>query len=106
MAGRSLAPAITGGVPVSREFLYFNHNNNRALRSGDMKLLATGEGGAWELYDLSKDRAEQVNLASKRPGVVKEMATKWKAVDQEYVRVRESAAVSGKVLMRRGGREA
>jgi arylsulfatase len=102
LAGRSLAPAMTGKGHVSREFLYFNHNNNRALRVGDMKLLSTGEGGAWELYDLAKDRAEQVNLASKRPDVVKEMAAKWAAADEEYVRVRESAQASGKVLMRRG----
>jgi arylsulfatase len=101
LAGRSLTPALTGKGHVSREFLYFNHNNNRALRVEDMKLLSTGEGGPWELYDLAKDRSEQVNVASRRPEVVKEMALKWKAADEEFMRVRESAQASGKVLMRR-----
>jgi arylsulfatase len=102
LAGRSLAPALLkdGGAP--REYVYFNHNNNRALRKGNWKLIATGEKGPWELYDLGRDRCEQRNLAAERPDVAGKMAAEWEALDTEFVRVRESAAPCEKVLMRRG----
>ena len=37
--------------------------NNRAIRVGDWKLVAKGDNGPWELYDLKTDRCEQKNLA-------------------------------------------
>src|SRR5438128_939134 len=42
LAGRSLAPAFHRDGAAPHEFLYVNHNNNRALRVGDWKLIATG----------------------------------------------------------------
>ena len=68
LAGRSFAPALRKDGAVPREFLYFNHNDNRAIRVGDWKLIATGKDGPWELYDLSKDRCEQHDLAGGATG--------------------------------------
>ena len=68
LAGRSFAPALRKDGAAPREFLYFNHNNNRAIRVGDWKLIATGTDGPWELYDLSKDRCEQHDLAAGATG--------------------------------------
>jgi arylsulfatase len=99
LAGRSLAPAFAKDGGVKRDFLYFNHNNNRAIRVADMKLIATGTDGKWELYDLAKDRAEQHDLAASKPDVVARMGAQWKAADDEYARVREAAPESGKTLM-------
>jgi arylsulfatase len=99
LAGRSIAPALQkdGGAP--REFLYFNHNNNRAIRSGDWKLISTGTGGPWELYDLSKDRSEQHDLAGGQPERVKKMAELWTERDAEYSRAREAAPATTKQRM-------
>jgi len=99
LAGRSIVPAFAKDGSVSREYLYFNHNHNRAIREGDWKLIATGDSGPWELYDLSKDRAEQKNLASAQADRAKRLAEKWKSVDDEFTQVRESAPSSTRKLM-------
>ncbi|WP_425616442.1 arylsulfatase [Anatilimnocola sp. NA78] len=56
--------------------LWFLHEENRAIRVGDWKLVAL-KGQPWELYDLSKDRSEQHNLAEKHPDKVKELEAAW-----------------------------
>ena len=43
-AGRSIAPAFQKDGAAPREFLYFNHNNNHAIRMEDWKLISTGIG--------------------------------------------------------------
>ncbi|MDZ4798170.1 MAG: arylsulfatase [Bryobacteraceae bacterium] len=92
LSGTSLVPAFTRDNSVKRtDPLYFNHSNNRALREGNRKIVAIGTDGPWELYDLGTDRAESKNLAAKEPQVVQQMAAKWKAMDDEYVKVREAA---------------
>ena len=98
-AGRSLAPAFQKDGAAPRDFLYFNHNNNKAIRSGDWKLIATGQDGPWELYDLGKDRCEQHDVAASQPDLVKKLAANWEAHDAEYVRVRESTAPTTKKRM-------
>jgi arylsulfatase len=95
-SGRSLAPAFKKDRSVVRESLYFNHNDNRALRAKDWKLIATGKGGPWELYDLAKDRGEQHDLAAHQPERVKAMAAQWEALDQQFVKTRETAPPSTK----------
>jgi arylsulfatase len=105
LAGRSIAPAFAKDGSVSRDFLYFNHNHNRAIRVGDWKLISTGDDGPWELYDLAKDRAEQKNLAGAQPDRVRELAVKWKQIDDGFARERESAPPSAKTLMSRAAPE-
>ena len=104
LAGRSIAPAFAKDGAVKRDYLYFNHNHNRALRAGDWKLIATGDAGPWELYDLSKDRAEQKDLSAAHPDRARQLAVKWKDLDEEFVRVRENAPASTKTLMQGGRR--
>ena len=77
LAGRTLVPALAKDGAAPREFLYFNHNDNRAIRVGEWKLIATGKDGPWELYDLSKDRCEQRDLAGAQPDRVKKLAAMW-----------------------------
>ncbi|MFT5124097.1 MAG: arylsulfatase A-like enzyme [Kiritimatiellia bacterium] len=76
MEGRSLLPAFAG-KPIDREALYWEHEGNRAIRVGDMKLVAKGAKGPWELYDISKDRAEQHDLAQERPERAQQLAAQW-----------------------------
>lgn len=102
LAGMSIAPAFAKDGVLKRDFLYFNHNHNRALREGDWKLIATGDEGPWELYDLSRDRSEQKNLAAANPGVAIRLAARWKTIDEGFTRVREAAPESGKRLIQAG----
>jgi arylsulfatase len=76
MEGRSLVPAFSG-KPIQRDALFWEHEENRAIRVGDWKLVALWHDHPWELYDMAKDRTEMNNLARAEPQRVKEMATLW-----------------------------
>ncbi len=78
MEGADLGSVFNGGT-VAREAIYWEHEGNRAVRVGDWKLVAKGRNGAWELYDLAKDRTELANLAAEHPERVAAMAAQWEA---------------------------
>jgi arylsulfatase len=78
MEGRSLVPAFADR-PIAREALFWEHEGNAAVRVGDWKLVRKGAAGAWELYDLLKDRTEMSDLAAAQPDKVKELAAIWEA---------------------------
>lgn len=78
MEGKSLVP-LFHGESIEREALYWEHEGNRAVRVGHYKLVAMGANGAWELYDLSKDRSEQHDLAADQPERVALMAKMFDA---------------------------
>ena len=83
--GRSLVPAFAKDGAISRDFLFFNHSGNHALREGDWKLVSSGDdGNVWELYNLSTDRAESHNLAAQEPERVKAMAARWEKLQAEF----------------------
>ena len=88
LAGRSLVPAFAKDGSVTREFLFFHHEDNRALRMGDWKLVSAGTGG-WELYDLKADRGESHNLARAQPDRVRSMAARWQELQDSYVKQAE-----------------
>ncbi len=56
--------------------LFFEHQGNRAVRSGRWKLVALDDQ-PWELYDFSVDRTETNDLASAYPEKVKHLAAAW-----------------------------
>lgn len=75
--GVSLLPALRG-EPLNRTApIAWEHEGNRAIRVGDWKLVAKGEGGPWELYDLTSDRAESQDLAGVQPERVRDLAAQW-----------------------------
>ena len=78
LQGTSLLPAFAG-KPVERDGLFWEHEGNRAVRDGQWKLVAKGPGGPWELYDMTADRTEMNDLASRHPERVKTLAAKWQA---------------------------
>ena len=86
LPGRSLVPALTKDCDVPRDCIYFHHLDNCALRVGDLKLVRAGKDAPWELYDLSRDRCEQDNLAARQPEKVSELATRWEQLDAEFNR--------------------
>lgn len=74
--GKSLAPAFAKDETIARDSLWWLHEDNKAIRVGDWKLVAA-KGDAWALYDLKTDRAEQNDLAAKMPEKAKELADLW-----------------------------
>lgn len=77
MEGVSLLPAFIKKPLERKEAIYWEHIGNHAIRDGKWKLVAQGENGAWELYDMETDRTEQNNLAEKHPDIVKKLNDKW-----------------------------
>lgn len=80
--GRSLVAALARDQTVARDFLWWQHEDNRAIRAGDWKLVALAKG-EWELYDLSRDRGESHNLAAQQPGRVRELEGLWQRHTEE-----------------------
>jgi arylsulfatase len=75
--GKSLVPALAKDVTVERDCLWWLHESNRAVRVGDWKLVASGAGAPWELYDLKSDRCEARNVAARHPDKVRELEAVW-----------------------------
>ncbi len=86
MPGRSLVPTLAQDLEIPRDYLYFHHLNNRAIRVGDWKLVAAGgkEDGPWELYNLRSDRCEMHNLAAQQPDKVKQLSTLWQQCEDQF----------------------
>jgi arylsulfatase A-like enzyme len=78
MEGKSLL-GVCKGEPLAPRTLFWEHEGHAAARRGDLKLVRSGRDGAWELYDMQADRAEQNNLAAAQPGKAKELAAEWEA---------------------------
>ena len=90
LAGRSLVPALAADVEVPRDSIFFHHAGNRGIRVGDWKLVAAGKNGPWELYDLSVDRCEMVNLAERHPLRLRQLTELWEANEREFRSMAES----------------
>lgn len=76
LAGVSLEPIIKGGTMNQRPPIHYLFQNDRGLREDNWKLVSF-QSAPWELYDLSKDRTEQQNLADQHPDRVADMAARW-----------------------------
>ena len=75
--GLSLAPAFAKeSQPITREYLAWEHEGNRAIREGAWKLVSFANA-PWELYNMDADRVEMHDLAGSEPERVKTMAAKW-----------------------------
>jgi arylsulfatase A-like enzyme len=79
--GRSLLPLVEGKTlperPVYWHYPHYANQGSRpggAMRRGRYKLVEDYETGRHELYDLSRDLAEQTNLAGEQPELVRQLA--------------------------------
>jgi arylsulfatase len=85
LPGCSLVPAFAKDVSVPRDFLYFHHENNHALRIGDWKLVSKRPNtNDYALYNLALDRSEQVNLADEEQARVASMARRWQEIENDF----------------------
>ncbi len=79
MEGQSLRPLLTGEGRFAERPLFWEHEGNAAIRVGDRKLVRQGSDGQWELFDLSADRTEQIDLADDHPDEVARLKSQWQA---------------------------
>jgi len=82
LVGQSFASLLEGESYPEHEAIFWEHQGNRAVREGNWKLVAMNEK-PWELYDLSADRSEMLDLieseqeiAQRLTGMYKEWAEK------------------------------
>ena len=89
MEGTSLFKAFENHE-LEREYLYFEHEGNRAIRKGKWKLVSEAwfwphmhdtinklPLDKWELYNLDSDRTETENVAAENMELVNELAQEW-----------------------------
>ena len=67
LEGRSLAPVMLSGKREPHPHIFWEHEGNRAVRSGKWKLVSR-HPDKWELYDLEADRTEMHDLSRQHPG--------------------------------------
>lgn len=93
LEGKSLLPAFSNKA-IDRAFIFWEHEGNRAIRSGSWKLVSTltvlkkftaVDENKWELYNMDKDPSELNNVAGKFPEKVKELVQLW---EQEAIRTK------------------
>lgn len=82
--GISLVPAFAQDVSLPRDYLWWSHIGNRAVRVGDWKLVAWGENGPWELFNLKADRSETNDLVKKHPEKLHELEALWNSKLEEF----------------------
>ena len=74
--GTSLVPAFAG-QPIHRwKPIFWEHEGNKAIRSGRWKGVLK-HGGPWELYDMEADRTELRDLAAERTAVRDLLVNLW-----------------------------
>jgi len=91
--GISIAPALLGqdGKQKTHEIFYWERPRTKAtsqaVRIGNFKILRNNVNEPIEVYDLSKDYAEENDLASQRPDLVKrgaELFVSMRVSNSEY----------------------
>lgn len=78
LVGRSLAPILAGKSFTGDRWLFWEQYGNKAVRHGNLKAVQPAESNSpWELYDLSRDRPELHDLATREPARLAEMTAAW-----------------------------
>ena len=80
--GISLTPTFAGKKIQRERPIFFQYGSWQVIREGSWKLVQK-KNDPWQLYELSKDRTETINLASKFPERVLQMKTRWEELAKE-----------------------
>ena len=103
--GMDVWTTINQGAPSPRTEIVYNLEPYRAgIRQGDWKLVAAHDE-QWHLYDLSKDRAENYDLAEKNPDKAKELEGLWQKKLAEFQELTRSEASEKPQTKNRGAKK-
>ncbi len=75
--GISMLPVFMQGKGKEHEYMYWEHEDNCAIRWGKWKAVKKLADQTWELYDMEKDRSENHNVADQNKGIVKQLNDEW-----------------------------
>ena len=78
MQGINLYPIWKGEKPKREEPLFWEHENNVALRDGRWKIVKERNEPDWQLYDMENDRTECNDLAQTEPKIFENMMEKYR----------------------------
>ncbi len=78
MQGMDLMPVWLGGTPARKQPLFWEHEENVALRDGRWKLVKEVKDYHYQLYDMETDRTEMHDLSEREPEVMAEMMSKFR----------------------------
>ena len=82
LRGKSLVPVFNGEMREPHDFIFWEHEGNRAVRMGDWKLVGK-KGQHWELYNMVNDRTELNDLANDSTALRQKMADAYEGWAKE-----------------------
>jgi arylsulfatase A-like enzyme len=74
--GKSLLPVLNSQIRDGHEYLFWEHQGNKAVRWGEWKLVSK-DRGVWELYNLEEDRTELNDVSKENVDIANELKTAW-----------------------------
>lgn len=74
--GISMLPSLQDRRVDATHPLFWEHVGNAAVRHGQWKLVRIADQ-PWELYNVTEDRSELVDLSTRQPEVVQRLAELW-----------------------------
>ena len=77
LEGKSLLPVFETGTRVPANYMYWEHEDEAAIRHGDWKAMFLERSNTWELYNVATDRTEQHNLATEQPQILSVLKQAW-----------------------------
>ena len=77
LVGTDMLPALTGRKSSLHDYMYWEHQGNRAVRRKNWKAVWDQDARKWELYDIATDRVERNDMAERQPKVLRRLVDKW-----------------------------
>lgn len=84
LPGKSLAPVFKNDPKEFHDHIWWCHDGHRAIQKDGWKAVSSA-GSDWELYELSKDRAELIDLAAKHPKKLEKLKALWNSKADEFL---------------------
>lgn len=87
LRGQSLRPILDGEIDTWSRELWQRFRGNRALRSGDWKVVIERNmpSDAWELFDLGSDPSEVNDLSEEKPALRRTLINRYEELDNEIM---------------------
>lgn len=93
--GISLVPHLKEDITTRRPPLFFHHERKNAIRDGNWKAVTIEANGSWELYDLSFDRGETMDLSAVEKKRLEKLVSQWenqRSTIESQIRYEENQA--------------